>query len=173
MRDAERLRYLVLAAQREGNRMLTEQLRSLGVTPSQAEGLRVLTDRGPLSLRQVGELLVCETGSPSRLLATLVDAGLVERRPDPHDHRAVLLQLTHRGAALADQVRDVERNLYDDIDNNLRGLPLDGTLTLLTALVHNRPAGRPRLPAPLHLTDTASRPTPGSPADRPAVYPID
>ena len=75
------------------------------------------------------------------MLATLVDAGLVERRPDPHDHRAVLLQLTDRGAALADQVRDVERNLYDDIDNNLRGLPLDGTLTLLTALVHNRPAG--------------------------------
>ena len=58
MRDAERLRYLVLAAQREGNRMLTEQLRSLGVTPSQAEGLRVLADRGPLSLKQVGELLV-------------------------------------------------------------------------------------------------------------------
>jgi DNA-binding MarR family transcriptional regulator len=131
----------VLAAQREGNRMLTEQLRSLHVTPSQAEGLRVLADRGPLSLKQVGELLVCETGSPSRLLAALVDAGFVERRPDPADGRAVLLQLTDDGAALADQVREVERRLYDDIDSSLHGLPLEGTLELLTALVHDRPAG--------------------------------
>lgn len=121
--------------------MLTEQLRCLHVTPSQAEGLRVLADRGPLSLRQVGELLVCETGSPSRLLATLVDAGFVERRPDPADGRAVLLQLTDAGAALADQVREVERRLYDDIDSNLHGLPLEETLELLTALVHDRPAG--------------------------------
>ncbi|MGZ6855180.1 MAG: MarR family winged helix-turn-helix transcriptional regulator [Mycobacteriaceae bacterium] len=131
----------MLAAQREGNRMLTEQLRSLHVTPSQAEGLRVLADRGSLSLKQVGELLVCETGSPSRLLATLVDAGFVERRPDPADGRAVLLQLTDDGAALADQVREVERRLYDDIDSNLHGLPLEETLELLTALVHDRPAG--------------------------------
>jgi hypothetical protein len=35
----------------------------------------------------------------------------------------VLLQLTDLGAALADQVREVERNLYDDFDNNLHGLP--------------------------------------------------
>lgn len=44
MRIAEELRYLILAIQREGNRLLAAELRPLGVTPSQAEVLRVLSD---------------------------------------------------------------------------------------------------------------------------------
>jgi hypothetical protein len=63
------LRYLILGAQREGNRTLTELLKPIGVTPSQAEVLSVLADAGdPLSVRDVGERLVCESGSPSRLV---------------------------------------------------------------------------------------------------------
>ena len=49
MNEAEELRYLVLAAQREGNRMLAKGLHPLGLTPSQAEVLRVLQDHQPLS----------------------------------------------------------------------------------------------------------------------------
>ncbi len=44
------LRYFMLAVQREGNRSLTEVLRPLDLTPSQAEVLRVLQDFQPLSL---------------------------------------------------------------------------------------------------------------------------
>src|SRR6266496_116610 len=65
---AEEFRYLVLTAQREGNRILTEALRPLDLTPSQAEVLRVLQEHQPLSLIALGELLVCESGSPSRLV---------------------------------------------------------------------------------------------------------
>ncbi|GHO54498.1 hypothetical protein KSB_29730 [Ktedonobacter robiniae] len=42
MQPAEELRYLILAAQREGERILTEVLRPLDLTPSQAEVLHVL-----------------------------------------------------------------------------------------------------------------------------------
>jgi hypothetical protein len=41
MRTAEELRYLVLAAELEGKRQLARQLRPLGLTPAQAEVLRV------------------------------------------------------------------------------------------------------------------------------------
>src|SRR5215212_5438791 len=44
MNEVEELRYLVLAAQREGNRMLAQGLRPLGLTPSQAEVETVLHD---------------------------------------------------------------------------------------------------------------------------------
>src|SRR6266700_3672007 len=76
----EQLRYLVLAAQRDGNRALAARLRPLDLTPAQAEVLTVLAgaDR-PLTVRQIGEQLVCEPGSPSRLVASLVTAGLLAR----------------------------------------------------------------------------------------------
>src|SRR5262249_52908147 len=103
------LRYLILGAQREGNRDLTEMLRPIGVTPSQAEVLSVLYAAGaPLSVREVGELLVCETGSPSRLVSSLVSAGLVAREAHPDDARAVSLSLTAAGRRAAARVAEVD-----------------------------------------------------------------
>jgi aspartyl-tRNA synthetase len=70
---------LILAAQREGNRLMAAALRPLGVTPAQAEVLQVLADRQPLTLTGLGELLVCESGTnPSRLVDRLVSAGLLK-----------------------------------------------------------------------------------------------
>ncbi len=86
MDRVEELRYLVLAAQREGSRGLADALRPLGVTPAQAEVLTVLRSAGrPLSVRELGELLVCETGSPSRLTRSVVAAGLVRSGTDDAD----------------------------------------------------------------------------------------
>ncbi|MGH3837690.1 MAG: MarR family transcriptional regulator [Pseudonocardiaceae bacterium] len=86
MRTAEELRYLILAIQREGNRVLAADLRPLGLTPSQAEVLRVLADFQPLTLTGLGELLVCEHGTnPSRLVDRLVSAGLVWRETQADD----------------------------------------------------------------------------------------
>src|SRR5689334_9636120 len=57
------LRYLILAAQREGSRRLAAALRELDLTPAQAEVLDVLTGREPITLAALGRLLVCEAGS--------------------------------------------------------------------------------------------------------------
>jgi len=73
MNSLEELRYLILAAQREGDRLLTTALAPLGLTTSQAEVLRVLQDHSPLSLLELGERLICVTGSPSRLVNALVE----------------------------------------------------------------------------------------------------
>ena len=50
MQPVEELRYLMLAVQREGNRTLTEALRPLDLTPSQAEVFLSV----PLSLGPTG-----------------------------------------------------------------------------------------------------------------------
>ena len=112
----EELRYLVLAAQRDGNRMLAAALRPLGLTPAQAEVLTVLARAGrPLTLREVGALLVCEPGSPSRLVAALAEAGLVTRQPHPADGRASALELTAQGRRAAEQVRAVEERFHGEL----------------------------------------------------------
>jgi len=142
MRTAEELRYLILAIQREGNRILAAELRPLGVTPSQAEVLRVLADHQPLTLLALGELLVCETGgSPSRLVDRLVTAGLVRREPDPVDRRQVTLSLTNQGRRTARQITRAEERLYDVIDAHTEGQPVDQALMLLRALAAAFPAG--------------------------------
>lgn len=142
MRTAEELRYLVLAAQREGNRLLAQGLRPLGLTPSQAEVLRVLDDHQPLTISGLGELLVCETGTnPSRLVDRLVAAGAVERRPGQHDRREVQLTLTPHGQQLASRIATIERAMYRAIDTASAGRGVDEVVGFLRAFVAGLPAG--------------------------------
>lgn len=143
MRPAEELRYLILAIQREGNRLLATELRPLGVTPSQAEVIRVLADHQPLTLLGLGQLLVCETGgSPSRLVDRLVLAGLIGRETDPADRRQVTLVLTEEGERLAAEIAGVEQRLYQTIDELIEGAPVQETLALLRTFADAFPAGQ-------------------------------
>jgi DNA-binding MarR family transcriptional regulator len=142
VRQPELLRYLVLAAQREGNRRLTRELREAGLTPSQAEVLRVLGDHAPLTLAGLGELLVCESGTnPSRLVDRLVGAGLVARAIAADDRRTVTLSLTDAGREAECVVRGVEERLYAELDAATDGIDLDPVVDVLHRLTAGRPAG--------------------------------
>lgn len=143
MRPAEQLRYLVLAVQREGNRLLAAELRPHGLTPSQAEVVRVLADHAPLTLQGLGELLVCETGgSPSRLVDRLVATGLVQREASAADRRWVTLTLTAAGRDTAMRIAEVEERLYERIDELTEGTPVDEALLVLRQFAEAFPAGQ-------------------------------
>ena len=142
MRVAEHLRFLVLAAQREGNRALAASLAPLGLTPSQAEVVRVLADHGPLSLGELGALLVCESGTnPSRLVDRVVGSGLVQRRTSASDKRRLELSLTETGRAADDAIRSIEDAMYADIDGALAGADVSAVVAVLSALVNGSSAG--------------------------------
>ena len=171
MRQAELIRYLVLAAQREGNRRLTRELRAIGLTPAQSEVLRILGDYAPLSLTGLGALLVSERGtSPSRLVDRLVAADLVARAVATDDRRHVTLTLTAAGRSAERAVREVEDRLYSDLDAATAGLDLSTMIHALGVLsagllagnaVGNRlatPKTRATEPAPAH-TVTGGDPT--------------
>lgn len=57
----------------------------------QADAIDVIGDAGPLSLTELSELLVAESGHPSRLVDRLVEAGLVSRRTGAVDRRRIEL----------------------------------------------------------------------------------
>ena len=142
MDAVEELRYLILGAQREGARALADLLRPAGVTAAQGEVLAVLRDAGRgLTVREIGERLVCEGGSPSRLVAGLVDAGLLERGDRPGDRRAVELSLTPAGRAASDRVRAAERQRHDWLRSALNDREVAAASTALRKLVGERPAG--------------------------------
>lgn len=143
MRKAEHLRFAILAAQREGNRLLIQALKPHGITPSQAEVLRLLQQHGTLSLNGLGQLLVCESGTnPSRLVERAVAAGLVERRTDAADRRYLQLSLTPEGERLAIAVARIEEALYTSIDAASEGLETDALLEFLHNFVDTLPSGK-------------------------------
>lgn len=142
MRTAEQLRYLILATQREGNRQLSAMLSEIGVTPAQSEVLRIIADHGPLALGELGDMLVCDTGtSPSRIVDRLVAADLVHRTPSEHDRRQVRLTLTPQGRDKANRVAEIENQLYDLLDRASEGTDIDAFIAFLHAFTRQAPAG--------------------------------
>lgn len=115
MDRAEELRYLILAIQREGNRQLTEVLRAVNLTASQAEVMLVLHQYQPMTLVELGERLVCEAGSPSRLVKTMAEAGWIEKLPNQKDGRAVLLHLTPAANAILPALNQINQQFNASI----------------------------------------------------------
>jgi MarR family transcriptional regulator, organic hydroperoxide resistance regulator len=141
VRPGEHLRYLVLAAQREGNRMLAAALKPLGLTPAWAEAIGVLDEREPLTIRELGLLLVCEGEHPSRLVNRMVSAGLLTTEPSPDDDRARWIKLTPAARVLLPRLREVEDQLHTAIENTVNSTNLEACRTVLGNLVEGLPAG--------------------------------
>lgn len=142
MKDAELLRYLVLAVQREGNRRLAAAFATIGLTPSQAEVVRVLDRTGRISLRRLGELLVCESGTnPSRLVDRLVASGHVDRTPSDDDRRQVWLELTTSGREANAAILHIEEQLYATIEQLVDPALVAPAIEALRAMALDTPAG--------------------------------
>lgn len=91
---------------------------SLAVTPARLSALSVLVFGGPRSISALADAEQVSGPTMSRIVSALVEAGLVDRSPDPGDARAVVLTATPEGAELMEQGRRqrVER-LVADLEN--------------------------------------------------------
>jgi DNA-binding MarR family transcriptional regulator len=129
------------AGHRQLERLMNDAMRALGVTAAQADALLVIEQAGPVSLKEVGELVIAEAGHPSRLVDRLVEAGLVERRGDADDRRRVELSLTPKGRRLAVRVRRVRDEMLGAFGQMLSGHDLGPVLDLLRTVTAATPIG--------------------------------
>ncbi len=141
MRPGEQLRYLVLGAQREGNRILGALLKPLGLTPAWSEAIIVLAEREPLTIRELGDLLVCQSDHPSRLVTRMSSAGLLVSEASAEDDRALWLRLTPAARELLPQIRAIEDQLHATIEETFDPDQLQTCLTVLGAFIDGLPAG--------------------------------
>ncbi len=96
-----------------------------GITPSLLIALSSIDRAGPMT---IGDLCTVEQVQPptmTRIVAALVDAGLVTREPDPSDRRVAWVRVTREGtrllrrsrrrkdAYLSKQLRDLEPREID------------------------------------------------------------
>ncbi len=121
--------------------MLAAALKPLGLTPAWAEAISVLDEREPLTIRELGRLLVCEGDHPSRLVNRMVSAGLLTTEPSPDDDRARWIRLTPAARVLLPTLRDIEDQLHTAIEQAVDPTSLDACRAVLGALVDGLPAG--------------------------------
>jgi MarR family transcriptional regulator, organic hydroperoxide resistance regulator len=126
---------LLKAIQRELERQMNDAMRPLGLTAAQADALSVIGQAGPLSLKELGELLIAEAGHPSRMVDRLVEADLVARRAGGDDRRRVELSLTARGRRLEKRI-DATRQRFLNLAREVLGdRDLEQALRLLRDLL--------------------------------------
>ena len=72
-----------------------------------------LAVHGPLRGADLSGAFGMDKGGVSRQVQALVDLGLVERKPDPEDRRAILLDATDEGRRRLDEVSASRRDRFD------------------------------------------------------------
>jgi DNA-binding MarR family transcriptional regulator len=106
MAELERTAVRLHAAAIHLLRRLRTEDAATGMSPARLSALSVLVFGGP---RTMGELAEAEQVTPptmTRLVAGLVEAGLVERRPDPGDGRVVRVHATSGARQVLEAGRD-------------------------------------------------------------------
>ncbi|HEV2812167.1 MAG TPA: winged helix DNA-binding protein [Solirubrobacteraceae bacterium] len=129
----------IKAAQRELERRMNDAVRPLGLTAPQADALVVIGQAGPLSLKRLGDLLIAESGHPSRLVDRLVEAGLVERQAASDDRRRHELTLTAKGRRVEERVQEARAGILALARALIGDRDTADTLALLSDLLEHTP----------------------------------
>ena len=82
-----------------------ETLAPWDISPSHFRALRVLKRHGVMRLSDLSEHLHIAARSTTEVVDTLESRDLVERRTDPGDRRATLVELTEHGTSILDAIR--------------------------------------------------------------------
>jgi len=75
------------------------------ITPSHFRALRVLKRHGVMRLSDLSEHLHIAARSTTEVVDALESRDLVERRADPSDRRATLVELTEHGTSIVEAIR--------------------------------------------------------------------
>lgn len=92
------------------------QAEDRGLTATQLTILSLLRRRGSLRVQQVARQLGSSQPTASDAIASLVEKGLVSKRSDPGDRRAVLVAPSERGAAVIEAHATVPAALIDALE---------------------------------------------------------
>ena len=85
-----------------------ETLAPWDIHPAQLRALRMLRRHGVMRLSELSDRLRIAPRSATEVVDALEKRGLVERRPDPGDRRATLVEVTGDGSGVLDAIRGTE-----------------------------------------------------------------
>ncbi len=83
-----------------------ETLAPFDITPAHLRALRTLKRHGTMRLSELSDHLHIAPRSTTEVVDALESRGLVERRADPGDRRATLVEVTGHGAGVLHAIRE-------------------------------------------------------------------
>ncbi|WP_182348368.1 MarR family winged helix-turn-helix transcriptional regulator [Tomitella gaofuii] len=92
------------------NNLVRRRVPSVELTPAQSTALTTVLDHGPLRMGELAEREQIRMPTVTAIIRRVEKLGLVQRRPDPDDGRAVLVELTASGRERLEHVAR-ERNV--------------------------------------------------------------
>lgn len=104
----EMLCFALYAADHAMGRVYRPLLDPLGLTYPQYLVLMALDGDAPQSLRALGMAVALESNTLTPLLKRMEAAGLITRRRNPEDERALLVALTGEGRAMRERAKQVQ-----------------------------------------------------------------
>ncbi len=97
------------------------------LTPTAASALATVDRHGPLTPSELAEIERVKRPTATRTLRALIDAGLVDRTPDPDDGRSALVSVSATGRERLRRLRG-RKNAY--LARRMRDLPTEDVATL-------------------------------------------
>jgi len=126
--------YLLADCARHMRRMFDERMREIGVTGAQARLLMLLAANEGEQQSFYANALEVEPITLCRMVDRMVEADLIERKPDPTDRRARLLTRSAKARALAPVLQEKIDRLAHDIQSTFAPDELQTLHKLLTRM---------------------------------------
>ncbi|NWN92037.1 MarR family transcriptional regulator [Marinobacter adhaerens] len=130
--------FAVARVTRRWRKLLDERLKDLGVTQARWTTMVYLQQGGEgLTQRELAALMAIENPTLVRLLDSLEQQNLIERRACPHDRRARRLHLTDEGREFMEVLTDRANTLRDEMLAGISDEDMDTALTVFHTIMEN------------------------------------
>ncbi|MGD6994082.1 MarR family winged helix-turn-helix transcriptional regulator [Sutcliffiella horikoshii] len=125
--------FKIYSAEKKMMKLYRSYLDELGITYSQYLVLLVLWERDAISVKELGEKLILDSGTLTPMLKRMETNQLIVRSRSKKDERSVVITLTSKGKALNKEVECIPNKFLEKISLNTD--ELKALSELLTKLV--------------------------------------
>lgn len=95
------------ACAKEVIRKYTPLLEPLGLTYTQYLAMMVMWEHKSISIRDMGRLLLLDSGTLTPMLKKMEKAGWIQRKRSTHDERVVMVTITAKGEKMHDDASEI------------------------------------------------------------------
>ncbi|MDK8462376.1 MarR family transcriptional regulator [Marinobacter sp. SS13-12] len=130
--------FAVARVTRRWRKLLDERLKDLGVTQARWTTMVYLQKGGEgLTQRELARLMAIENPTLVRLLDSLEQQGLIERRPCPNDRRARRLHLTPDGTEFMNVLTERAAKLREEMLEGISDEDIEGAVAVFHKIMEN------------------------------------
>ena len=137
--------FLLQVLSRRMDARMKERLAEIDVDLKIFANLRMLAERDGVTQVELGRLLEFPEYYTSRNVDTLVEAGLVERRPNPESRRSILVFLTEEGREKAQELPKIIAEVNAEFMTELSAKEKSEAIRLLQKIAGIPDGGDPGL----------------------------